>query len=62
VDCILSPWLRDMTRPSIRTVQQPPAVEAWVTMNYFAPFELMKKQGALWPALFLVCLPEIRLF
>jgi len=31
-------------------------------MNYFAPFELMKKQGALWPALFLVCLPEIRLF
>ena len=38
--------------PSIRTVQQPPAVEAWVTMNYFAPFELMKKQGGLWPALF----------
>jgi len=30
-------------------------------MIYFAPFELMKKQGGLWPALFLVCLPEIRL-
>src|SRR5262245_44359212 len=34
-----------MTQSSIRTVQQSPVVEAWVTMNYFAPFEPMKKTG-----------------